>query len=387
MSAISDKYTELGGANSVLGNPTSPEAGCADEEGRYRHYEHGSIFWHRLTGAHEVHGLIHAKWLQLRAERGFLGYPRTDELPSGGGAKGRYNLFKPGSAIIYKDGATEAFETHGAIRSKFGELGWEAGFLGFPTTDETKTPDGKGRFNHFDGGSIYWKRTISAHEVHGLIRQYWSDHGWETNPELGYPISDETPTYPGSPHRFSDFENGVVYWSSGNSRAVSLSKLTNGSLPADQILPQIKTTVKGYIPNSNIYITKGPSLAKLTDYRWDGSLHNRMYKIRVDVGINIKYGLPDASSILDFWMEVVFDRQQGLYWTTLYKCTFKTHVPDVTSAFYSAEQINSQLKAAIDPLRGLPRNTQKVPDGRQLLSAKVMPNRDLNIYLQPIFQF
>ncbi len=154
MSGIDAKYIALGGASGFLGAPETVETTCPDGVGHYRHYKDGSIYWHPLTGAHEVHGLIRAKWAALGWERSILGYPKTDETACGGGAPGRYNLFQ-GGAVIWKQGANAAFETHGAIRNKSGEMGFEVGFLGFPVTDETKTPDGVGRFSHFEGGSVY----------------------------------------------------------------------------------------------------------------------------------------------------------------------------------------------------------------------------------------
>jgi uncharacterized protein with LGFP repeats len=87
--------------------------------------------------------------------------------------------------------SSSAREVHGAIRAKYLALGAEASVLGYPTTDETGTPDGLGRFNHFEGGSIYWTPNTGAWEVHGLIRGYWAANGWERNTNLGYPITDE----------------------------------------------------------------------------------------------------------------------------------------------------------------------------------------------------
>ena len=63
--------------------------------------------------------------------------------------------------------------------------------LGYPTTDETVTPVGIGRYNHFQHGSIYWTPLTGSYEVHGLIRDRWAALGWERS-ALGYPISDET---------------------------------------------------------------------------------------------------------------------------------------------------------------------------------------------------
>ena len=81
-------------------------------------------------------------------------------------------------------------EVHGAIRAKYDGLGAEGSFLGYPTTDETGCPDGVGRYNHFEAGSIYWSPATDAHEVHGLIRDLWAGQGWERG-ALGYPLTDE----------------------------------------------------------------------------------------------------------------------------------------------------------------------------------------------------
>ena len=87
-----------------------------------------------------------------------------------------------------------------------GALGWERSFLGYPLTNEYETPDGIGRYNHFQAGSIYWTPRTGAHEVHGAIRGLWSQLGWERS-FLGYPISDELTSADGAT-RFSLFETG-----------------------------------------------------------------------------------------------------------------------------------------------------------------------------------
>jgi uncharacterized protein with LGFP repeats len=50
-----------------------------------------------------------------------------------------------------------AFEVHGDIAQKYYSLNREAGFLGFPQSDETLLFDGMGRMNYFQGGEIYWR--------------------------------------------------------------------------------------------------------------------------------------------------------------------------------------------------------------------------------------
>jgi hypothetical protein len=166
---IDDKYTSLGGPSGFLGVPVSEEHVAPDGTGHYRHYRGGSIYWHPRTGAHEVHGAIRDKWASLDWERGLLNYPLTDELPTPDGV-GRYNHFLGGS--IYWTPQTGAHEVHGAIRDKWESLGWERSFLGYPVTDETRTPSDHGRYSRFQGGSIYWTPENGAREVRGPAPSY-----------------------------------------------------------------------------------------------------------------------------------------------------------------------------------------------------------------------
>ena len=207
MTAIDDKYAALGGAGGLLGGPTTGENVAPDGVGRYRHYANGSIYWHPQTGAHEIHGAIRGLWSSLGWERSFLGYPATDESVTPDGI-GRYNHFQGGS--IYWTAGTGAREVHGAIRGLWASLGWERSILGYPVTNESTTPDNRGRYNHFQSGSIYWTPTTGAHEVHGSIRVLWSQLGWERS-FLGYPLTNESTT-PDGVGRYNHFEGGSIYW-------------------------------------------------------------------------------------------------------------------------------------------------------------------------------
>jgi uncharacterized protein with LGFP repeats len=153
MTLIDRKYQELGGQGGFLGRPVSEERDTPDGRGHFRHFDGGSIYATLETDAHEVHGAIRDKWQELEWERGFLGFPVTDETPTPDG-RGRFNHFEGGS--IYWTPQTGAHEVHGAIRDKWAELEWERGFLGYPISDETPTPDGRGRYSRFEGGTIYW---------------------------------------------------------------------------------------------------------------------------------------------------------------------------------------------------------------------------------------
>lgn len=163
MSEISKKYAALGGNEGLLGSPVSEELVTADGVGRYRHYQHGSIYWHPEAGdAHEVHGAIHEKWKNLGWERGFLGYPVSDEMGTRDGI-GAQSHFQHGS--IYWTSSTGAHEIHGAIREKWFSIGKNDGFLGYPTSDELPSSIGRGRMNRFQRGSIYWAAQRGAYAV------------------------------------------------------------------------------------------------------------------------------------------------------------------------------------------------------------------------------
>ncbi len=157
------------------------------------------------NGSPATVGKIDEKYRALGGCGSFLGAPITSEQTTPDG-NGRYSVFQNGS--IYWTQSTGAYEVHGVIRDKWKELGWEAGLLGYPITDETKTPDGAGRYSVFVGGSVYWSPATGAHEVHGRIRDKYKEVGWEAG-TLGYPVSDE---YAVAEGRKSDFQHGSIIW-------------------------------------------------------------------------------------------------------------------------------------------------------------------------------
>jgi uncharacterized protein with LGFP repeats len=137
-----------------------------------------------------------------------------------GDGRGRARDYENGS--IYWTPQTGAFEIHGDIRIHYGRVGGHRGFLHYPVTDETGTPDGVGRFNHFEGGSIYWTPETGAKEVHGAIRDLWQSMGWERS-WLGYPTSDERDMTGG---RVSFFQGGKIEWTpSGGAHASRMAPI------------------------------------------------------------------------------------------------------------------------------------------------------------------
>lgn len=382
MSEIDKKYQQLGAGGGSLGAPTTAELVCPDGTGHYRHYEHGSIYWHPLTGAHEVHGLIRKKWSMLGWEKGPLGYPKSDESETTGG---RYNQFQRG-VILWKKGTPQAFEVHGAIQGRYIGLNSENGFLGYPITDETATPDGVGRFSHFEHGSIYWKPTIGAHEVHGAIRTFWSAGGWEKNPSLGYPISNELPTKTGDKDRFNDFENGVVYWSAAANHANLLAPNPLVSRPAAEVIGQLGKTITGLLTAADprIYITSAPQpfLLPVTDYEQTSKeVRNRRYTLITAFAISS--GFSDPHCGLTFEIELRYNRSNAAVEAILRRWWYNVEVDFPASICVSADEVSDLLKAQIDPYVNKPMHIADIPSILNVLSLKVMQNGDLNCYTEP----
>src|SRR5664280_334435 len=200
---IADKYASLGGGNSVLGVPTGSQFATADG-GLGQHFASGSIYWSSATGAHEVHGAIRQLWQQL---------------------------------------------------------GWERGLLGYPLTDESAAGRDDGRFNQFQGGSIYWSSATGAHEVHGAIRDFWVASGRETGP-LGLPTSNEYDV-PGG--RQSDFQNGSLTWLSAT------GTITKRLLTAPALSATVDDTVMG--TSSNQFEYRGTWKTGTGPYAYGGSDH------------------------------------------------------------------------------------------------------------------
>jgi hypothetical protein len=159
---IQNKFDELSALNWPLGEPRNAEA-LPDGLGLSCHYDHQiSIYFHPDTGAYAVTGPIRARWQELGAEGGLLGYPTSDTLAASD-AVGRYNHFQNGS--IYWSPQTGAHEVRGAIRARWAALGWERSVLGYPTSDERQTLDKAGFYNDFQKGRIEWKPEYGAHET------------------------------------------------------------------------------------------------------------------------------------------------------------------------------------------------------------------------------
>ncbi len=207
--SIDSTYTLLGGPYGPLGGRTAPNGVDPRGAGWVGTFGGGAIYDTPGMGIRVLWGAIWQMANSLGGITGFLGYPTTSELALPDRV-GRLQVFQ--GASLYWSPWTGAREVHGGIRDAYGRTGWERGPLGYPTTNELPTPGVTGSFNHFQRGSIYWSPSTGAHPVSGAVRSLWASMGWEQS-WLGFPAAD--PQTDGAVTR-APFQQGTI-WSIGSS--------------------------------------------------------------------------------------------------------------------------------------------------------------------------
>lgn len=200
---IKDKYNQTGGPTGFLLFPKSNELTNPGNTGKRTEFLGGNIYWSAATDAHPVAHEFLTKWGEKGYETGYLKYPTTDEivLP---GTINRRQEYQGGS--IYWAAGIGAHTIQGAIKDKWLALGGYNGALGYPTSDEIVAPDGIGRFHKFQNGSIYWSPSTGAHPVSGIVLAEWALAGYEQG-TYGYPTSDQ---YTNAGGYIQDFQHGSI---------------------------------------------------------------------------------------------------------------------------------------------------------------------------------
>lgn len=206
--AIAARYGQIGGPAGRLGAPTSCELPTARNDGRFTTFERGSIYWSSATGAWDVSGSFRQLWAASGWENGVLRYPTSGEAPARNG--GVYQNYQGGT--LYWTPSTGAQPVSGSFLQLYGSLGYENGFLGYPVGGENPIRSG-GVYQLFQGGVAYWSPASGAHTVSGAFRDLYGASGFE-NGYLGYPTSQESPTRSGGVYQ--TYQGGALYWSPGS---------------------------------------------------------------------------------------------------------------------------------------------------------------------------
>lgn len=188
--------------SSVLGSCVNDQYAVGD--GVRQDFRGGSAYWSPATEARGLFGAINARYNELDGPAGWLGFPRTSERITPDGA-GRYVHFENGS--IYWHPATGAHAVPGDVFDAWADIGWEAGDLRYPTGPARQVAGGT--LQQFQGGYVLVNPQGEARWVRGVIAARYGELG-TADSALGFPTSNERLISGGA---FQEFENGNLYWS------------------------------------------------------------------------------------------------------------------------------------------------------------------------------
>lgn len=208
--AILDQWRTRSLMNGNHGYPTSDERCGLVDRGCYQTFENAAIFWSPNTGAESVRNQIMPGWRAVNKERGPLGYPTSNrrcDLANGG----CYQPFEGGA--VYWTKASGSAPVTRAMLNGWSEMNRENGTLGYPTRKMTCGIADRGCYQVFQGGATYWSPGNGAHGIADRMIRGWDMKNRE-NGKLGYPI---TSTRCGLVGRgcYQQFEDGKVYWKKG----------------------------------------------------------------------------------------------------------------------------------------------------------------------------
>lgn len=192
-------------ANGWLGECLTAEYAVAN--GVAQDFKGGQVYYSPATGAIPTGGMIGGSYHGVSGPGSGLGMPTGGEqlLPDG---RGRFQAFQSGA--IYWTPQTGAQPVRGAILDEWGRRGYEGGPAGYPTGLEQSTPNKDGVVQGFEHGPMYFSPKNGAHLVQGLILGKYSQLGFE-NSVFGFPASGEVGLKDFG--RMARFEGGNIYWS------------------------------------------------------------------------------------------------------------------------------------------------------------------------------
>ena len=144
--AILDKW-KADGLKDTIGYPASDQTFASDGAGHYGTFASGSIFWSKKTGAHPVTGMIRDKWTTLGGVDSVLGYPVTDGKKVGNAP--RFTDFENGTIYVV---GNNAFALSGSIFKQWKDQGRDSGPLGLPISDVMLDGTSGQRVAYFPGG-------------------------------------------------------------------------------------------------------------------------------------------------------------------------------------------------------------------------------------------
>jgi hypothetical protein len=258
-----------------------------------------------------------------------------------------------------------------------------------PLTDETGTPDGIGRYNHFQGGSIYWTTNTGPMMVRGAIRDVWASQGWEQGP-FGYPVADphrkKLFNMTSTPEYSSVFQKGAIY-SKGNAAAAALI----AELPPQTLAQLVRRTFDTALKEANedLGIEGGVNILNVSNWGFDFEV-SRKRLITYEINGFYSNGIP---LVADPTFRLELQLGFGLEWAWQGFSEEKTDKVLVVYLFWRRIStfgaghgtLYNRLNEGI-PSR-FPFAVRTIPANALLIDCLVTPQGGLQFLLEPNFDF
>ena len=221
--AIHEAYVRRGGPAGALGGPLSSEVeivqpvraggqtggtGAGEDQhsaGFSTAFERGTVLWSAQTGAHVVRGAL-AEAFHARGGVPGTGFPRGEEF--GPLVRGGYGQVFTGGTLYWTPATGAHLVRDGLLMDRWARQGWETGELGYPVSEQFGEEGYAPRWQHFQGGSVYFAKPSTV-VVKGAIREAYRSTGAEGGP-LGFPRGEEERHGDGARQVFS---GGTITWS------------------------------------------------------------------------------------------------------------------------------------------------------------------------------
>jgi hypothetical protein len=188
--------------------------------------------------------------------------------------------------------------------------------LGKPELDpQNITPTGKGFYERYSGGNVYYNPTTKGiYVVYGAILSKWGELGWE-NGALGFPTSDEKDSDKAGWKRMSTFDKGIIYWNDGKLEVVKKKfRLDNSRNPIfDAPYDPSKPIITDHLVKAKemeVYVSIVPNVFTEAEIKNLATGNDPKIKVYYNVGWNIQLLTTDG---------VVYKNIDNHYWTLKYK--------------------------------------------------------------------
>ena len=203
-------YAGTGGATGPLGVALAAESCGLRDNGCWRPFRNGLIYWSANSGAQVIAGDTGGAWLVRGGQNSSLGYPVAAQVCglAGGGCLQQFQ-----GGRVYWSPASGAAVTYNAVIGAYERFSAQDGALGYPVADSFCGLRDGGCAQPYQNGWVFWSGASGAHRVLGDVGAGWFARGAQ-NSTLGLPVG-ELVCGLASGGCLQDFQGGRLYWTVG----------------------------------------------------------------------------------------------------------------------------------------------------------------------------